>query len=101
MSLTFWMAVSVAAVFACLVAAFPNLCIGVLNLVRSRGAREPYVYGPTPRLVLLSFTGGAASMFALVLALSTTSNGAVDSSACRFPIHAQASTTQQSQAVYK
>lgn len=101
MSLTLWMATSVVAVFACLVAAFPNLCIGALNLVRSRGAREPYVYGPTPRLVVLSFAGGFAPMFALVAAFSVTPSAAVTSSARNFPINAQASTTQQAEAVYK
>ena len=104
MNLTFWIAGSVVAVFACLVAAFPNLCIGVLNLVRSRGAREPYVYGPTPRLVVLSFTGGFASMFMLFVAFEQhrwTSNGATDSARCRSPISATASDTPQAQAVYK
>ena len=103
MNLAFWMAASVVAVFVCLVAAFPNLCISALNLVRSRGAREPYVYGPTPWLVVLSFTGGFASMFVAFVAfeqLRWTSNGATDSSSCSFAIGATASTVS-TEAVYK
>ena len=68
MNLTFWLAASVVAVIVCLVAAFPHLCIGALNLVRPRSAREPSVYGPTPLLVVLSFTGGFAAMFVAFVA---------------------------------
>ena len=105
MNLTFCIAASVAAVFVCLVAVFPNLCIGALNLVRSRSAREPYVYGPTPRLVVLAFTGGFASMFVACAGLSFTSFSVTDSEGtyCRRPNVAvgAAASTEQSQAVYK
>ena len=101
MNLAFWMAASVVAVFVCLVAAFPNLCIGALNLVRSRGAREPYVYGPTPWLVVLSFTGGFATMFVVCVPLASMPETDVTSS-CKLtvPIGATASTLP-TEAVYK
>ena len=105
MNLAFWMAASVVAVFVCLVAAFPNLCISALNLVRSRGAREPYVYGPTPWLVVLSFTGGFATMFVVCVPRASMSSGVADSEGTlcyrhNVPVGATASTVE-SQAVYK